>query len=71
MEIYIGVTVPNQQVQFTVSIVPGIIDGYKLPRGSQENVENYINDEIVLLYLYNVKIMFKTRKYNALLIQNT
>jgi len=27
-------------------VVPGIVDRCKLPRGSPENVENYIKDEI-------------------------
>jgi len=32
----------TEQVQFIVSVVPGRVDRYKLPQGSQENVENYI-----------------------------
>jgi len=61
MEIYVGITSPNQQVQFTV--IPGIVNRCKFPRGSQENIENYINEmKYILLYLYNVKIIFKTMK---------
>jgi hypothetical protein len=46
MEIYIGIILANQQEQFTVWVVPGIVDRCELPRGSQENVESYLNDEI-------------------------
>jgi len=60
MEIYIGITLSNQQVHIIVSVVPGKIDRCKLLRGSQENVEDCINDEICSIYLYNYKIIFKT-----------
>jgi hypothetical protein len=46
MEIYIGMTLPNQRIQFTMSVTPGIVDRCELPQGSQENVENYINNEM-------------------------
>jgi len=55
-------TLRNQQVQFTVSVVPEIADRCKF-RGSQEKVENYINNETCsILYLYNAKIIFETMK---------
>jgi len=58
MEIYIGIILPNQQVQFTVSVVRGIDASFL--KFSQENVENYtMNNEICsITFTHNVKIMF-------------